>query len=100
MKMPQETTPRFGANPKKITCRCNAEEMDCEVITIQMNGRCPVCDSLYQISIPKSTIQGLEQLMKKQAVLLDIDRREPQPVEPASQLVYRSSDWETGVLAL
>ncbi len=89
-------TTYFGANPKKITCECNAEEVSCEVITIQMNGRCPVCNSLYRISMPKSTIKGL-QALNQESSLDAIERRMPLPVEV---LTYRASDWVTGVLAL
>jgi hypothetical protein len=72
--------------------------MNCEVITIQMSARCPVCNSLYQISIPKSTIKVL-QPKKQESSLIDADR--PMlPIAVNAQLVYRSSDWETGVLAL
>ena len=99
MKPTQGSTPRFGANPKKITCQCNAEEMIGEVITIQMNARCPVCSSLYRISMPKPAIKAL-QPQKQQSSLIDIDRRMLLPIAVNAQLVYRSSDWETGVLAL
>jgi hypothetical protein len=102
MKSAQESRPQttqFGANPKKITCQCNAEEINCEVITIQMNSRCPACNSPYRISIPKSTIKGL-QPQQQQSSLIDIERRMLLPIAVNAELVYRSSDWETGVLAL
>ena len=81
----------FGTNTKKISCQCDADETSCEVITIQMNSRCPICNSLYQISIPKSTIIAREPQTSSD---ISLDRL------LSEQLVYRASDWETGVLAL
>ncbi|OGW33918.1 MAG: hypothetical protein A2010_02750 [Nitrospirae bacterium GWD2_57_9] len=97
-------TSQFGSNPKKIMCQCNAEEMIGEVITIQMSGRCPICNSFYQISIPKLQIKAL-QTPKQQASVVNIDHYMERRMQMARELnarivAYRSTDWVTGVLAL
>ncbi len=43
----------YGKYPKKITCQCNADEMDAEAVTIRLNDRCPKCHSFRRICIPK-----------------------------------------------
>ncbi len=92
-------TTRFGSNPKKITCQCNAAELQDEVITIQLNSRCPVCYSLYQIAIPKQTLLGAQR-MKQEVGLDTIERRMQLPKKVSAPAMYRSTDWLTGVLAL
>jgi hypothetical protein len=47
----------YGKNPKRITCQCNAEEMNIEAITIQLNGRCPVCNTQYRVCVPKPEVR-------------------------------------------
>ncbi len=106
MKPKQEAkvqTPRFGANPKKIMCQCNQEESQENVITIRMNSRCPVCNSLYYISVPKPSVEAVQQ-PKRQTSVVSIERYMERRMQMARELnahlVYRASDWVTGVLAL
>jgi hypothetical protein len=89
----------FGSTRKNITCRCNAEEaetMDCDVRTIQMNSRCPVCNSSYLITIPRSVLRAAYQ--KKQEV--SRVQSEPRLPMPATVDAFLSSEWVSGVLAL
>lgn len=50
----------YGKNPKRIMCQCNAEEMKEGVVTISLNGRCPVCNQACYICIPKRAIKVKE----------------------------------------
>lgn len=50
----------YGKNPKHIMCQCNAKEMKEGVVTISLNGRCPVCNQTCYICIPKRDIQVKE----------------------------------------
>jgi Zn finger protein HypA/HybF involved in hydrogenase expression len=53
----------YGRNPKRITCQCNdgfVEEMTVEVVTINLNDRCPVCNQTRYICIPKRDIKVKE----------------------------------------
>ena len=50
----------YGKNPKHIMCQCNAEEMKVAVVTISLNDRCPICDQVRYICIPKRDIQVKE----------------------------------------
>ena len=43
----------YGKYPKRITCECNAEEMNMEAITIHLNDRCPICNKQHQVCVPK-----------------------------------------------
>ena len=47
----------YGKYPKHITCQCNAEEMDAEAITIYLNDRCPICNRLHQVCVPKPEVR-------------------------------------------
>ncbi len=51
----------YGKYPKRLTCQCNAEEMNLEVVTISLNDRCPVCGQTRQICIPKRDIKVKEE---------------------------------------
>ncbi len=96
-------TPRFGANPKKIMCQCNAEELQGEVITIEMNSRCPVCNSLRYVAVPKPAVRAVLQPTRRASVVSIeryMDRRMQLARELNAHIVYRASDWVTGVLAL
>lgn len=55
----------YGKYPKRITCQCNADELDFEAMTIYLNDRCPICNKVHQVCVPKP-----EAVMKK---LRDID---------------------------
>ena len=48
---------RFGRYPKRITCQCNTEETRDDVILIELNDRCAVCNQHYRVSIPKPKIE-------------------------------------------
>jgi hypothetical protein len=50
----------YGKNPKHILCQCNAGEMNVEAVTISLNDRCPICDQVRYICIPKREIQVKE----------------------------------------
>ncbi len=47
----------YGKYPKHITCQCNAEEMNIEAITIYLNDRCPICNKLHQVCVPKPEVR-------------------------------------------
>ncbi len=47
----------YGRNPKHIMCQCNAVETNDGVITISLNDRCPICDQVRHICIPKREIK-------------------------------------------
>jgi hypothetical protein len=84
-------------------CTCNAEETAGEVITIQLNGRCPVCSSQYYIAMPKPAVQAVQR-PKQQAFVVSIDsymeRRMKMARELNARIGYRPADWVSGVLAL
>jgi hypothetical protein len=84
-------------------CQCSAEEMAGEVITMQLNGRCPVCGSQYYISMPKPAVQDMRR-PKEQATVVSLDRYMERRMKLARELnahiAYRPADWITGVLAL
>lgn len=47
----------YGKYPKRITCQCNAEEMNVEAMTIYLKDRCPVCNTLRQVCVPKPDVR-------------------------------------------
>ncbi len=47
----------YGKYPKHITCQCNPEEMNVEAVTIRLNKRCPVCNTQYQVCVPKPDVR-------------------------------------------
>ncbi len=47
----------YGKYPKRMTCQCNAEEMNMEAITIRLKDRCPKCNTLYQVCVPKPDVR-------------------------------------------
>lgn len=47
----------YGKYPKRIICQCNAEEMNVEEITIELNERCPICNKQRQVCVPKPEVK-------------------------------------------
>ncbi len=47
----------YGKYPKHITCQCNAEEMKVEAMTIYLNDRCPICNKMHQVCVPKPDVR-------------------------------------------
>lgn len=47
----------YGKYPKRITCQCNAEEMNGEGITIDLNEWCPICYQQLQVRVPKPAVK-------------------------------------------
>ncbi len=50
----------YGKYPKRITCECNAGEMNEEAITIHLNDRCPICNKLHQVCVSKPEVKMKE----------------------------------------
>ncbi len=46
----------YGKYPKHVICQCNAEEMNVETITINLNDRCPICNETRKVCIPKKDV--------------------------------------------
>ena len=49
----------YGKYPKRISCGCNgcqAEEMNEEAFTISLNERCPICNRVHQVCVPKPQV--------------------------------------------
>ncbi len=47
----------YGKYPKRITCECNAEEMKEESMTIFLNDRCPICNKVHRVCVPKPQVK-------------------------------------------
>ncbi len=47
----------YGRCPKRITCQCYGEDVNEDMVIIQLNDRCHVCNQLLEIRIPKREVK-------------------------------------------